>query len=156
LKQRLLRRILVLSQIECCPQHHIRLVNRCECGESQHLFRRKTSPFTCCKCGLDWAQFPCISVPQEHIELEQQCLLYYEFFFSKCTNVTLKNIFRLVLDQLESKKQGGFQLFDRANQFRVRMYQKKVSLGYLVHALLNLGIPLQDLIACVENGSSFV
>jgi hypothetical protein len=55
----------------------------CRCGATLQLFsERSLPPFTCHRCGSDWATLPVIEATSECFTREQHYLSWYEFLFS--------------------------------------------------------------------------
>ncbi len=75
---RFLARTLALPGITHCPRHQISLVARCQCGTTLLPFFPSTVPFTCSKCGLNWAEIPYVHADTELIEAEQKLLSHLE------------------------------------------------------------------------------
>jgi hypothetical protein len=110
-QDRLLRRIFTLPSIMCCPQHHVKLLNVCQCGSQLRLFSKQTQPFTCHCCCLDWAKLPRCRAEPENISFEQTILTYYEFFFSRGTHELFERAFWLVNNKMKEerlKRDGEF------------------------------------------------
>lgn len=95
-EERILRRTLTLPHITHCPAHLLTLRTQCQCGAPFRLFHRQAHPFTCHTCGLDWAELPRIEAAPEVLALEQNWLVWYEFFFSQGTYPIIREARRLV------------------------------------------------------------
>lgn len=147
-EQRILLRSLALQHITCCPQHQVALVDTCQCGVSLRPFSRPALPFTCYKCGLSWAKLPRHEAVPERLELEHTLLSYYDFFFTKGTPELLASALRLIYDSVVEKGEIRVPLRDEAVQFLTdrSMPQRTSSLGYVVHALLQLDLSPRDIL----------
>ena len=104
---RLLQRTLILPHITICPQHHIRLVQRCPCGSPLHLFHRLDSPFTCSSCKRDWAELPRIEVTPTDLAREQKFLRWYAFFFSKDAPPLTRETLQLLTGSILKRSLGS-------------------------------------------------
>lgn len=147
-EHRLLSRRLVLQHITLCPHHQIVLVATCPCGAPLRPFSPLGLPFTCYKCGLPWAQLPRRQAVPERRELEQKLLSYYDFFFAKGTPELLASTLRLIYDSVVEKGEIRVPLRDEAVQFPSDSStpQRTSSLGYVVHALLQLDLSPRDIL----------
>ena len=147
-EQRILLRSLALQHITCCPQHQVALVDTCQCGVSLRPFSRQALPFACYKCGLSWAKLPRREAVAECLEQEQTLLSYYDFFFTKGTPELLASALRLIYDSVVEKGEIRVPLRDEAVQFPTdrSMPQRTSSLGYVVHALLQLDLSPRDIL----------
>ena len=105
-QNRILKRTLMLAHITFCPLHHVILCQRCPCGAPQQLFCRQSHPFTCRKCGLDWADFPRCAAPAEEISLGNKLLSWYEVFFSRGTPDLFTSALKLIRNKLSAKRDG--------------------------------------------------
>ncbi len=147
-EQRLLTRTLVLPHITICPLHQIVLVNTCLCGTALRPFHRQAPPFRCFKCSLDWAELPQKKTDQRRIEIEEQLLSYYQFFWTYGTPEVLASTLRLVYDSVVEKGEIRVPLPDNASQSEPsgRSYRRTSSLGYLVHLLWQLDLTPGDIL----------
>jgi hypothetical protein len=138
---RLLRRILVLPQIRCCPTHQVVYQQTCQCGRELHLFDRQSRPFACLGCGLGWEQLPRVPAEPERLTAERMVLSCYELFFSQGTPEMLARAVLAVRDRLKKSRVHQVKLLDgRVKQ--VEHYElTKASLGYLVELLTSLNRP---------------
>lgn len=93
---RRLRRTLTLPHITHCPAHLVALRTQCQCGAPLHLFHRQARPFTCHRCGIDWAELPRIEAAPSHLVLEQKWPVWYEFFFLQGTYPIMRAARRLM------------------------------------------------------------
>ncbi len=148
-EERLLTRTLVLPHITICPQHQILLVNVCLCGVRLRPYHRLAPPFCCFKCGLDWAELPQKKADVARIEIEEQLLSYYQFFWTYGTPEVLASTLRLVYDSVVEKGEIRVPLVDNVPQSEPsgRSYQRSSSLGYLVHLLWQLDLTPRDILA---------
>ncbi|TMC16741.1 MAG: hypothetical protein E6J34_19645 [Chloroflexi bacterium] len=95
-EDRILKRTLTLPHITHCPAHLLTLQTQCQCGAPFRLFHRQALPFTCYTCGLDWSELPRVEVVPEVLVLEQNWLVWYEFFFSQGTYAIMREARRLM------------------------------------------------------------
>lgn len=137
---RLLTRTLTLPHITMCPQHQIRLVSTCQCGALLRLFQRRTPPFLCSACGLDWAELPQMQADPERMELERCLLSFYEFFLTRGTPELLASALRLIYDSVVERGEIRVALLDGETRYPHggRSYQQTTSLGHLVYSLVQL------------------
>src|SRR5260370_20283877 len=147
-EDRLLTRTLVLPHITICPRHQISLVNLCLCGTVLRPFHWRARPFRCFKCGLDWADLPRNKADQGCIEIEQQLLSSYQFFWTYGTPEVLESTRRLVYDSVVEKGAIRAPLSDNISQSQSlgRSYRRTSSLGYLVHLLWQLDLTPGDIL----------
>lgn len=124
---RILRRTLTLPHITHCPRHLLSLLYQCQCGAPLHLFHRQVDPFTCYICGIDWAELPQIEADASVLVLEQNWLVWYEFFFSQGTYSIMREARRLV--QLSWYKQ--FPLGDLVTLLVEHGYSPQDVLSYM-------------------------
>ncbi len=151
-EDRLLTRTLVLPHITICPQHQIVLVNICLCGTALRPFHWRALPFRCFKCGLDWAELPRKKADQGRIEIEEQLLSYYQFFWTYGTPEVLASTLRLVYDSVVEKGEIRAPLSDHASRPEPlgRSYRRTSSLGYLVHLLWQLDLTPGDILVYAD------
>jgi len=145
-ESRLLTRTLVLPHITTCPQHHILLVGTCLCGAPLRPLHRQASPFTCFKCGLDWAKLPRQATSASRIEIEERLLSSYDFFFTRRTPDVLASTLRLIYDSVVEKGEIRVPLEAAPTVAEGKSYQRSSSLGYLVHALWQLDLSPRDIL----------
>lgn len=147
-EHRMLSRHLALQHITLCPQHQIVLVDTCSCEAPLRPFSPLARPFTCYKCGLDWAQLPRRQPSPERIETEEKLLSYYDFFFARGTPELLASTLRLIYDSVVEKGAIRVSLPDEKAQMSPddRPYQRTTSLGYVVQALLQLDLSPRDIL----------
>jgi TniQ len=148
-EERKLSRLLTLPHIMHCPEHRLALVSSCSCGADLRLFHRKSRPFTCYKCGLDWKNLPHLEGDLAQMKEEQQLLSSYHFFWTRGTPELLASTLRLIYDSVAEKREIRAAL-PNTNTRAVsteRSYQVADSLGYLVHALWQLDLSPRDVIA---------
>lgn len=147
-EHRMLSRRLALQHITLCPQHQIVLVDTCPCGAPLRPFSPLGLPFTCYKCGLPWAQLPRRQAVPERREQEQKLLSYYDFFFAKGTPELLASTLRLIYDSVVEKGEIRVPLRDEEVQLPSDSStpQRTSSLGYVVHALLQLDLSPRDIL----------
>lgn len=147
-EERLLTRTLVLPHITICPRHQILLVNTCLCGTALRPFHWRALPFRCFKCGLSWADLPQKEVDQRRIEIEEQLLSYYQFFWMYGTPEVLESTQRLVYDSVVEKGEIRAPLSDHVSQKGAhgRSYRRTASLGYLVHLVWQLDLTPGDIL----------
>lgn len=144
-EKHLLRRMLVLPYITCCPFHQVQLVKMCQCGTMLQLFHRQVLPFTCHICGLDWAKLPLLADHPECIKIEHKLLLHYEFFFTQGTPTLLAKALQLARESVKRRKTPLVKYFDGSTKY-VECYDgKRVSLGFLVELLVSLEFSPQDI-----------
>ncbi len=148
-EERKLSRLLTLPHIMHCPEHHLSLVSSCSCGAALRLFHRKSRPFTCYKCGLDWKNLPHRQGDPARMETEQQLLSSYDFFWTHGTPELLASTLRLIYDSVVEKGEIRVALPNADAQAASdgRSYQIATSLGYLVHALWQLDLSPRDVMA---------
>ncbi len=146
---RKLSRWLTLPHIMHCPQHRLALVSSCSCGADLRLFHRKSRPFTCYKCGLDWKTLPHLEGDPTQMEAEQHLLSSYHFFWTRGTPELLASALRLIYDSVAEKREirAALPNTDPRAISTERSYQVANSLGYLVHALWQLDLSPRDVIA---------
>ncbi len=147
-EDRLLTRTLVLPHITICPRHQIVLVNLCLCGTALRPFHWRARPFRCFKCGLSWAELPRNKADYTRIEIEEQLLSYYQFFWTYGTPEVLASTQRLVYDSVVEKGAIRAPLSDNVSQSASlgRSYRRTSSLGYLVHLLWQLDLTPGDIL----------
>jgi hypothetical protein len=147
-QDRLLTRTLVLPHITICPRHQISLVNTCLCGTALRPFHWRARPFRCFKCGLDWAELPRKKADQGRIEIEEQLLSYYQFFWTYGTPEVLASTKLLVYDSVVEKGAIRAPLSDNVSQSESlgRSYRRTSSLGYLAHLLWQLDLTPGDIL----------
>lgn len=144
-EKHLLRRILVLPSITCCPFHQVQLVRMCQCGTMLQLFHRQVLPFTCHNCGLDWAKLPRLAARPERMKIEQKLLLHYAFFFTEGTPILLAKALQLARESVKRRKTPLVKCLDGSTRY-VECYEgKRVSLGLLVELLVSLELSPQDI-----------
>jgi hypothetical protein len=146
-EERILRRIVALPHINCCPFHRVALVGTCQCGTLLQPFPRQALPFSCRRCGLDWAELPRSATNLEQAALELKLLSLYAFFCGKGTPTILAKAQQLVRERMRKKKVDHVKCFD-GNMEYVECYDsKRVSLGYLVEVLVSLDPSPHDIMA---------
>lgn len=147
-EERKLSRWLTLPHIMHCPEHHLTLVSSCSCGAALRLFHRKSRPFTCSKCGLDWKDLPKLQGDPARMETEQHLLSSYQFFLTRGTPELLASTIRLIYDSVVEKGEIRAALPNTDTQAVAdrRSYQVATSLGYLVHALWQLDLSPRDVV----------
>ena len=147
-EQRRLSRLLTLPHITHCPQHRLSLVKFCRCGASLRLFHRHAQPFTCHQCGLDWKNLPRRTMEPERLQIEQQLLSSYDFFFRQGTSQLLAHTLRLIYDSVVEKGEIRVPLSDEDVQAAAenRSYQRNTTLSYIVHALWQLDLSPRDIL----------
>lgn len=145
-EKRLLRRTWVLPHITLCPLHHINLANTCQCGAQVHLFSPQTRPFTCPRCGMDWATLPHEPAPASRIALEQTVLSCYAFFFAEGTPLLLARALHLVRLDLKQKKASRVKRLDGSIKSVEHYELTKASLGYLIDLLVSLDLLPQRIV----------
>ncbi|HET8853592.1 MAG TPA: TniQ family protein [Ktedonobacteraceae bacterium] len=147
-EDRLLTRTLVLPHITICPRHQIMLVDLCLCGTALRPFHWRALPFRCFKCSLSWAELPRNKAAFARIEIEEQLLSYYQFFWTYGTPEVLASTQRLVYDSVVEKGAIRAPLSDNISQSEAhaRSYRRTSSLGYLVHLLWQLDLTPGDIL----------
>ena len=143
---RLLRRVLALPQIKCCLLHQVTLLKECQCGMNFRLFPRKTYPFTCHKCGLDWATLPRIPGHRENIVLGQKYWLHYEFFFSKGTPLLREHASLLINQKLMERYGAKFFPRNWWGRNEEHSNHSHIPLSVLVSALVYFDLTPQDIL----------
>jgi hypothetical protein len=80
--------------------------------------------------------------------LEQRLLSYYDFFFAKGSPQLLAGALRLIYDSVVEKGEIRVPLHDEEAQFSADRSpsQRTSSLGYVVHALLQLDLTPHDIL----------
>lgn len=144
-RNRVLRRELMLAHLTNCPLHSIAFCQKCSCGAMQRIFCRQTQPFSCYKCGLDWAHFPKINVSPEAILLNNRILRWYEVFFSKGTPELLSSIWSLIRSRFQGKKAGSVRLLDGKTRRVLPDDRGRISLGHFVDWLVSLDLSPDEL-----------
>ena len=144
-RNRVLRRALMLAHIPCCPLHNVVFCQRCPCDSPQRLFCRQAQPFTCYKCGLDWAHFPQLPASLEDRLLGNKLLKWYEIFFSNGTRELFSDALRLIQNKFPGKEAGGVQLLDGKTRLVLPDARGRISLGHLVGWLVSLNLSPSDL-----------
>lgn len=145
-QNRILRRVLMLAHLPCCPLHNLALCQRCPCGGLQRLFYLKAQPFTCYHCGLDWAHFPLFSASPEEIMLSDKLLKWYGVFFSKGTPALFSSAVKLIRSSFPRKGVGGVQLLGGKTRFVPPDARGQISLGHVVDWLVSLDLSPSDLV----------
>jgi TniQ len=143
-QQRLLRRTLALPGIKCCTQHHLKLQSWCCCGQKLRFFSPKARPFACPACGLEWRMLPREEATDRDIAHDYRLLSYYMFFFSEGT----PHLFFSALDLLREniRKYRWDKIYPYLRTVTGDRYRKKrVKLGLLVSALLDVYISVNDI-----------
>jgi hypothetical protein len=143
-QQRLLRRTLALPGIKCCTQHHLKLQSWCCCGQKLRFFSPKARPFACPACGLEWRMLPREEATDRDITHDYRLLSYYMFFFSEGT----PHLFFSALDLLREniRKYRWDKIYPYLRTVTGDRYRKKrVKLGLLVSALLDVYISVKDI-----------
>jgi len=150
-QQRLLRRTLALPNIYCCTLHHLKLQSWCPCSQKLHFFSPKARPFTCPTCGLDWRLLPQDEATEQDITHDHRLLSYYMYFFSEATPHLLFSVQDLIGEMIRKRSwattRNPYLLKFSGDRFRKR----RVSLGLLVSALLDLYISVDDIRIYVKN-----
>jgi TniQ len=146
-EKHVLRRILALPSITCCPFHQMQLVRTCQCGTMLQLFHKQALPFTCHTCRLDWAKLPRLSADPECIAVEHKFLLHYEFFFTDGTPILLSKALQLVREKVKREKMPWVRCPDGSTKY-VECYDgRRVALGSLVELLVSLDFSPQDIVS---------
>ncbi len=127
-QHQMLSRTLVLLNITCCLEHQMMLQDTCTCGGALQVFHRRARPFTCYKCGLHWAELPRSPADPSRVELEQNYLSLYEFFFTRGTPALLASARQLLLDDAKEKQEKVM-----THDF----IEKGSSLSMLIYLLVN-------------------
>lgn len=145
-EERRLSRLLTLPHLTHCQEHHLSLVNSCQCGAPLRLFYRQAQPFTCHRCGLDWKNLPQRKMDPARMETEQQILSSYDFFWTHGTPELLASTLRLIYDSVVEKGEIRVPLPNEDTQAASegRSYHISTSLGYLIHALWQLDLSPRD------------
>jgi hypothetical protein len=107
-------------------------------------FNRRARPFTCDKCGQDWARLPRNPASSERIALEQNYLVFYEFFFSQGTPELFTGAWLLLLDSWGEKVRS--MVIDNQTDNMIRSFWKKpmLTLSDLVQFLVKQRKSLHD------------
>jgi len=143
-RHRLLKRTLMLPNLSICPLHSGLLCQKCPCGTVQRLFCRQARPFSCSRCGLDWAAFPRITGSPEDISRGSRILAWYDLFFSQGTPELLTNTSKL-LHHAFSRKSSSVLLLDGKMRSALPNFRAHPSLGHVVDWLVSLDLSPQDL-----------
>lgn len=96
---RLLRRVLVLPYLDVCLEHRVALRQTCLCGARLRIFAKRTAPFSCHQCGLDWGELPRQSIVGEQLMLAEQVLAWYTFFLTVGTPVMVRRALDLIAQE---------------------------------------------------------
>jgi hypothetical protein len=147
-EERLLSRTLTLPHLSACPQHHVTLMERCQCGMPLRPFQRRRSPFTCSACGLDWAKLSSVEADPRRVKQDSLYLAFYEFFLTSGTPKILASALRLIYDSVVEKGAIRTSLHDENTRYphRGRSYQQTTSLGHLVRSLIELHLCPRDIL----------
>ncbi len=146
-EKRLIKRALLLPYITSCPYHHVVLMEVCRCGTLLQLFQKRSLPFTCQRCRLDWGELPRFTSKPERIALEQRLMSYYTFFFDNARQIIIAKAQQLVRDVMKKRKIDHLRCFD-GNYRYVECYDaKRMSLGFLVELLVSLDLSPDDIMA---------
>jgi len=149
-QQRLLRRTLALPNIRCCTQHHLKLQSWCRCSQKLHFFSPKALPFTCPICSLDWRLLPREEATKQDITHDLRLLSYYMFFFYEATPNLLFKVQDLIGENV--RKYGWAKRHPYLYAFSGDRYRKRrVSLGLLVSALIDMYISVDEIRIYVKN-----
>jgi hypothetical protein len=151
-ESRLLRRVLVLPYLDVCLEHQVALRHTCLCGTPLRIFTKRTAPFSCHQCGLDWGELPRQSITGEQLMLAEQVLGWYTFFLTVGTPVMVQRALDLIAQKPvrhPERLQEGTTL---AAEVRKRpSYRRRwvpLPLGKLVAALVEreliLDVPLRQ------------
>ena len=161
----------MLSHIKTCLQHQLKLVRTCQCGMGLNCFDMETPPFICCKCGCSWEDLPRIEASPERIVLEEQLQSYYAFFFSVGTPRLLSQTFELIemrslecgkkslpFDALSEETGHGPRYIgkDYHQDYRSFVKMKRVSLGKLAYALVDLELSIGDILKYAEQAADCI
>lgn len=149
-QQRLLRRIPALPGIKCCTQHHLKLQSWCCCGQKLRFFSPKARPFACPACGLDWGMLPREDATGQDITHDHRLLSYYMFFFSEGTPHLFFSALVLLREMIIKYRWDKIYPYLRTvtgDRYR----KKRVSLGLLVSALLDVYISVNDIRIYAKN-----
>lgn len=130
-----LSRLLCLPGITCCPQHQLRLVERCQCGNPLRPFDRYALPFVCGHCQLAWARLPVVQADHVRIANDEALLSYYQFFLSERSPAIFACALRLVTERHVPQGRSRSTRFDTDSP----------SLEKLVHRLLERGLSPGDI-----------
>lgn len=144
-RYRVLKRTLMLPHITFCPLHSGMLCQRCPCGTAQRLFCRQARPFSCYRCGLDWAAFPSLAASPEEVSRGHKILAWYDLFFLNATPELLTSTLRLIHDTFSEHKSSGVRLLNGKMKSVLPDLRVRLSLGHIVDWLVSLDLSPQDL-----------
>jgi TniQ len=150
-ESRLLRRNLILPHITHCPRHQLALLDTCQCGSSLFLFHRQSWPFTCYTCGVNWADLPRTEASPERVALENDFMLWYEFFFSKGTLLSV-SLERKLLNKTSSERKVS--LFQSEIETVSYYCDELAVLGFFIAMLAMRNLSPSDLIDYDESITS--
>ena len=150
-QQSLLRRTLALPGIKCCAQHHLMLRSWCRCSEKLHFFSSKAHPFTCPTCGLDWGRLPRKEATEQDVTHDHRLLSYYLFFFSEGTPHLFFSAQDLIGEKVRKYSWATTNYPYLLGITGGRYRKRRVSLGLLVSALLDLYISVDDIRIYAKN-----
>ncbi len=95
-ESRLLRRALVLPYLDVCLDHQVALRQTCVCGATLRIFSKRTAPFSCHQCGLDWGELPRQRIADEQLMLAEHVLAWYTFFLTVGTPAVVQRALDLI------------------------------------------------------------
>lgn len=142
---RTLRRTVKLPFLQYCPIHRVAFQDQCVCGSSLVFWVRGRPPFACARCGLDWGQWPQISVPPDREALEYAAAGLYEFFLSWGTEEVKAEAMLLARSLLKGRESLELKLSGRRLNRPTQRDLHSLSLGYAVDILVSVGISLNDI-----------
>jgi hypothetical protein len=142
---RMIKRTEALPHLHYCPIHHVAFQGRCSCGTPLSFFSRGTPPFACSGCGLDWGEFPHISISPDRLKLEHDLYALYEFFLLQGTDELKGAALRLARHQIKKHESLQSKLSGRRIMLRSIPILDHLSLGYIVDILVSVGISPKDI-----------
>lgn len=137
---RIIKRTEALPHLQDCPIPHVAFQGRCSCGTPLSFFSRGTPPFTCPGCGLDWGEFPQISISPDRLTLERDLCALYEFFLLQGTDELKVAALRLARRQIKEHESLQSKLSGRRIIPGSIPILGQLSLGYIVDILVSVGI----------------
>jgi hypothetical protein len=139
-----LKRTGTLPHLQSCPIHHVEFQERCPCGMPLTFFRKGGQPFQCFRCGLDWARWPQIEIPNARRAFERDIFALYELFLLKGTPELKRLALRLARDRLK-EAELKLKLSGKTMKNAAKRLGGQFSLSYLVDILVSVGVSPNDL-----------
>lgn len=142
---RLIKRTETLPYLRHCPIHHIAFQERCPCGTSLTFFSRGTPPFTCFGCGLNWSEFPHISISPRRATLEHDLLALYELFLVQGTETLKASALCLARSRVKEHESLHLKLSGRKMIPGTMHVLDQLSLGHIVDILVSTDVSPKDI-----------